>query len=251
MACDKPDITLIVDSVEFPCNKEYLTSVSEYFRGMFDSNMKESQQSTVEIKIQDITSVQMSRLLQCSKEETISYKDLDDLCSLTRTAILLCFDKIIELCQVELLRKVSTNSCFRLMCFADEYVLTDLYKKARSHSLYFFDDIYQLRCFIPLDAHVLSSYLDDDYLHVLQEVHVLDTVLQWTAAADGRLDNLQQLLACVHWAEVTTEEISQLKIAASILKCEVWQAVMEEVGSGPGDTQEDHMLPEVCHFRQN
>lgn len=202
------DVRFCINEHCFTAHRVVLASCSPYLRAMFTCGMKESTQE--EIELRDIEPLAMELLIEFAYtgEIEVTTDNVQDL--LPAAGILQLRDLKIACCEF-LSDHMDVTNCIGIKQFADMHSCPDLVKKANRFIIRKFADVVKTDEFLEVPHHVLCELLQNDHLHVENEMQVFNAFLRW---ADHDLDRrapfAYDLLDCIripllpkeHWEHV-------------------------------------------------
>lgn len=213
------DITLIVGEKKIACHKAKLSESSSYFQAMFNSNMLESKAANVELK--DVQAHLVRKLVQyCySHELDLTDANVGDILS---TASMYQFLPVISECTQYLSSNLRIDNCLTAMFLADTCTVNQLYREAKRHALWYFNEVVQQADFLNMSVDSLRDYLNNDML-ATNEVGVVNAIIRWTTF-DGpsRTKHAASLLSQVRLTSMSQDElveVGQLELVKSNPEC--------------------------------
>ena len=189
------DVRFRIGEHVFSAHRVVLASCSPYLRAMFTCGMKESSQD--EIVIRDIEPQAMELLIEFAYtgEIEVTTENVQDL--LPAAGILQLRDLKIACCEF-LSDHMDVSNCLGIKQFADMHSCPDLVKKANRFIVRKFADVVKTDEFLEVPHTILRELLENDHLHVENEVQVFNAFLRWV---DYNLDNraavAYELLDCI------------------------------------------------------
>lgn len=120
------DVTLIAEGQKFEAHRVVLVSCSDYFRSMFTSGMKESNQK--EIELRGITSKGLDKTLEIIYTSTTSLEG-DDIFDVIAAATHLQVTPVIEFCERNFLSGMNTSNFYDFINTAKLYSMNNALKQ--------------------------------------------------------------------------------------------------------------------------
>ena len=170
------DITLCVDSKEFPCHKIVLASFSPYFNAMFSGELAESRQEKVTINGIDATMLELLVNYAYTSEVLITKVNVQSLLSASNLLEVL---PVRDACCHFMQRNMDETNCLGIHCFAEAHACFNLQEKAKAFTLEFFDDVWPQEEFVGLSQSKLIELISSDELCVDNEEVVFNAVMRW------------------------------------------------------------------------
>lgn len=189
------DVRLRINEYVFSAHRVVLASCSPYLKAMFTCGMRESSQE--EIKLLDIEPQAMELLIEFAYtgEIEVTTDNVQDL--LPAAGILQLKDLKIACCEF-LSDHMEVSNCLGIKQFADMHSCPDLVKKANRFIIRKFTDVVKTEEFVDVSHQVLCELLENDHLHVENELQVFSALLRWIDHnLDGRAPFAYDLLDCI------------------------------------------------------
>ncbi|XP_067678025.1 kelch-like protein 24 [Haliotis asinina] len=169
------DIILQVNGTQIKCQKHLLIEKSDYFQGMFASNMKESSSDVIELKGAKADVIQ---LLVTSLNSPLLITE-ENVYDLTEASVVYQFQEVLESCCEFLGHSLNHSNCLTVTTIADMFSLSELFHKAKTHSLWYFENVAQEQELYDLTESQIIDYLSHNALHCTDERLVFDVLCKW------------------------------------------------------------------------
>ncbi|XP_061191979.1 kelch-like protein 30 [Saccostrea echinata] len=170
------DLRLKVSGVEFRCNKLQMMKNCEFFRGMFQSNMKEAMSDCVQLKEADIET--MSAVINFCMTGRIQLSP-QNIHTVAELACKYQIPKLIEKCSLYLLESLNADNCISTMLFAHNIYLKEAYRKSRFYVLWNIMKLLEKDEFLEMEVSDLKKIISDSQLNVKCEIETLKAVMCW------------------------------------------------------------------------
>ncbi|KAG7483625.1 hypothetical protein MATL_G00040330 [Megalops atlanticus] len=170
------DVVLQVGGSEFPCHRAALSASSPYFRTMFHSPMRESQQRLV--RIQGVSAAAMENVLNFMYEGRVDV-DEGNVESVFTAADLLGVTVLSKACVRFLESRVDHSNCLGIMDFASSYFIHPLAEQCQRLLYQDFVEVYKHEEFLSLSKERIMELLSCEQLQVNREEVLVEAVLKW------------------------------------------------------------------------
>jgi len=180
---DRPtDLKLQLDHGCFYVHRDVLERSCDYFKAMFNSSMIEQTQEV--IQLHDVNYLSFMFLVKAFYTDSLQCeRDLEELFLVAETAHMLQVNQSLHNQCLEYFKDIITSeNCFLIMKFADEFGIQDIYNYARRFCLAYFIDLRYESSFLEMTESQLINYLSDDNLCIDHEAEVLEAVRVWLNA---------------------------------------------------------------------
>lgn len=218
------EVTLIIDDdddEEITCEREILLRASLFFQGLFNSQMLESQADTVSIK--DVSASVFKILVKHAQTGEISLH-FNNVYDVLTAASRFQFPDIILACERYLTDGLDSSNCLSTTHVADICALENLHQRAKSCSLWYFNDVIQTEDFFNLRPQSVQEYLSEYRLNVDSELQIFDALMKWTEFDRvHRLEHSKDLFSVVvtlsHLTEAELQQVASSELVRQNNSC--------------------------------
>ncbi|XP_052416405.1 kelch-like protein 13 [Carassius gibelio] len=235
MGCD---VELEAEGRVFHAHRALLAASSDYFRGMFTSGMKESQQELVSLLLVGATKFEALLHYTYSGALALGWNCVFDL---TCTSLQFQFQTAFSLCLSFLQQEIDAYSCLDVASFAEAYGMAGLLALADDFVLRHFQDVSITPKFKDLSVEKLKKYLRSDSLCVPSELPVFKAVMCWIEASPRkRLKLARELMGTIQFPLMTFKEFKEVKSITSLPRIgakRLYNSLLEEFCSNSSDAQ--------------
>lgn len=177
-----------------------LNEVSDYFKAMFSTELREGGQREISIKKVD-GDILYQLIEYCySGEIAINNANVEEL---SQTATMLQFTGVVQNCTEFYRNKLNASNCLGVRAMADLHNMKQLKEAAHDFVLNHFKEVSKSDDFLLLDKEELSMVLQDDDLLVPHEEDVFIAVMDWVKHdLHGRKQLFESLLDYVQLTRI-------------------------------------------------
>ncbi|XP_030263292.1 kelch repeat and BTB domain-containing protein 3 [Sparus aurata] len=170
------DFTIKVQEHIFPCHRCVLAACSDFFRAMFEVDMKERGDGSVSLDNQCPVAVGSFLDFAYSGETLITEGNVDVLFQL---ASFLQVSVLSRACSDFLIGSMDLYNCLSLFSLAEAYGSATLLQSANEFVVQNFSDLSKTQDFLDMQVNVLEACLRSDALNVPSEEDVVTSLLRW------------------------------------------------------------------------
>ncbi|XP_051569629.1 kelch-like protein 13 [Myxocyprinus asiaticus] len=232
------DIELEAEGRVFHAHRVLLVACCDYFRGMFSSGMRESQQESVSLLL--VRAAEFEALLHCAYSGVLAL-GWSCIFELTCTSLQLQFQFALSLCLIFLQKEMDAYSCLDVASFAEAYGMTNLLALAEDFVSRHFQEVSLTPKFQDLPKEKLKKYLQSDSLCVPSELPVFKAVMSWIEAFPRqRVKLAKELMETIQFPLMTFKEFKEVKSITSWPKTcskNLYESLLEQFCSNSSDVQ--------------
>ncbi|KAL1131335.1 hypothetical protein AAG570_010953 [Ranatra chinensis] len=189
------DVTLIAGRREIKAHRLVLSAGSEYFAAMFNSDLREANQS--EIVLQDVDGDALADLVYYCYTGKVELRE-DTVERLLGTACLLGLCEVIEACCVFLKRQLHPSNAIGIYLFADSQGCTDLRDAALTYTADHFVEVIKNQEFLMLPTQEVAKIFASDELNVPTEEVIFQALMMWVNHdIEERKSEISELLSLI------------------------------------------------------
>jgi kelch-like protein 9/13 len=188
------DYEIRVNGESFSCHKCILIAISDFFRLMLTTNMKESKQDFVELK--GFNTTQGIRLIveyfytgKLEISDPLSFSK--NILSILDAASQLQIPQLLELCSNYLIKNVNISNCVSILKLSERYALL----KAIDHcKLYVCENIIEIfknsfEQFSQLSVEHVKHILQSDLVEIYSELDLFHMIVKWLEQSEDNDNN--------------------------------------------------------------
>ncbi|XP_030636622.1 kelch-like protein 33 [Chanos chanos] len=235
------DVELEAEGRRFHAHRVILAASSDYFRGMFMSGMRESQQQCVTLLMLGAT--ELDALLQCSYTGNLTLA-WDCIFELACTALQFQFHYALSLCLDFLQKEMDTDNCLDVISFAEAYEMGELHELAEDFVLMHFHEVAATPKFQDLSAEKLLDFLQHDGLSVPSELAAFRAAVTWVQADPlERMSQARELMSGVRFPLMTFREFREVRAINLQMECsggdevDLYKSALKQFGFGHSDSE--------------
>ncbi|XP_028656226.1 kelch repeat and BTB domain-containing protein 3 [Erpetoichthys calabaricus] len=171
------DFYIRVKGEMIPCHRCVLAACSDFFRAMFEVNMRERDDGSVTLSNLSPKAVKAFLDFAYTGKTEINEENVEMFFQLSS---FLQVSNLAEACSDFLIRTIDLANCLQLLSISEGYGSTRLYHRALDFVVHHFHTLVKSSDFLEMNVAILEKCLEADELNVLDEETVLKAVLIWT-----------------------------------------------------------------------
>ncbi|XP_065585037.1 kelch-like protein 5 isoform X2 [Artemia franciscana] len=200
------DIVLVAENKRISAHRVILSAASDYFDAMFTSDVREANQTEVEIRQVDPDALQS--LVQYCYTGLVEIQE-DNVEGLLAAACLLQLSPVVDECCIFLIKQLHPSNCLGIKIFADAQSCTELFNVAENFTADHFMEVIKNQEFLALPCSEVIKLLSSDNLNVFNEEAVFQAMVAWIKHdLDGRKQHLCTLLSLIKLPQLTPHFIA-------------------------------------------
>ncbi|TRY79059.1 hypothetical protein DNTS_033308 [Danionella cerebrum] len=216
-----------------------LAASSDYFRAMFTSGMKESQQDSVSLF--SVSTADFGALLQSSYSGSLElgWKSVFEF---TCSSMQFQFQPAILLCLQFLQHEMDVQNCLDVASFAEAFRMANLLEQAEEFILTHFQEISTTSKFTDLSCEKLLQFIQSDALSVPTELSVFRAIVRWVEYdPKERIPQAETLMRAVRFPFMTFREFREVRAVNLCMESdgefeiELYKSALKEFGFGLSD----------------
>ena len=208
------DFEVTVGDKCFRCHKVVLAAVSDYFKAMFSSGMKETVQNKATLN--DILPEVFESTLSMIYDETgemvhdLNKKGTAEMEEYLRAAGMLQIAFLKEICIQHFKEKLNVHNCMEIWKMARTLQIQELQDISWKFILSRFSCLAKVDMLPSLEFDDFKALIKDENLMLGKEEVVCDAILSWVQFEKDREDKIEQLLSCSSLSQVNIEYLVEV-----------------------------------------
>ncbi|KAM4794974.1 kelch repeat and BTB domain-containing protein 3 [Rhinophrynus dorsalis] len=209
------DFNITVKDQHMPCHRCVLAASSDFFRAMFEVNMKERDGGCVTISNLSPNAVAAFLDYAYTGKAEINDENVD---MLFQMSSFLQVPLLSKACSDFLIKTIDISNCLQLLSISESYGSARLFDCALEFTLQHFSLLAQSTDFLEVNIGVLEKCLQADELNVPEEEFVLTSALSWTKhTLDKRERFFPQLLSRVRLHQLSPSTLHDMLLTENQL----------------------------------
>ena len=216
---DRPcDVTLMADNgKKFEAHRDVLAQSSPFFKRLFSTDMKESNEGVVRLEI--LSEAVLKDVLEFIYTDTIDMLAQQDVEALIAAADYLLLSKLKTLAERFLKKKVCVSNCLSYLDLAEKYQCQELADFTKHFANANFAVIGKSEEFLNLSSREVERWISSDEIVVAAEEDVFKIIRRWIKhKKNERKEKLYELFRHVRLIYVSREYLSKKVVKTSLVK---------------------------------
>ncbi|XP_039397385.1 kelch repeat and BTB domain-containing protein 3 isoform X1 [Mauremys reevesii] len=202
------DFNILVKDEIIPCHRCVLAACSDFFRAMFEVNMKERDDGNVTISNLSPKAVKAFLDYAYTGRTEITNDNVEMFFQLSS---FLQVSHLSKACSEFLIESVDLGNCLQLLSISESYGSAHLFDHALEFAQHCFSLLLKSSDFLEMNFEILQKCIEADELYVPEEESVLKAVLQWTKHnIEKRQKHLHHLIKKVRLHQLPEKTLKDL-----------------------------------------
>nr|XP_060627000.1 kelch repeat and BTB domain-containing protein 3 [Anolis sagrei ordinatus]XP_060627001.1 kelch repeat and BTB domain-containing protein 3 [Anolis sagrei ordinatus]XP_060627002.1 kelch repeat and BTB domain-containing protein 3 [Anolis sagrei ordinatus] len=202
------DFKILVKDEVIPCHRCVLAACSDFFRAMFEVNMKERDDGSVTISNLSPKAVKAFLDYAYTGRTEITNDNVEMFFQLSS---FLQVSRLSKACSDFLIKNIDLVNCLQLLSISESYGSTQLFNRTLEYARQHFSLLLQSADFLEMHFEILQKCLEADELNVPDEESVLKAVFWWTKHnLETRLKRLPQLMKKVRLHQLSEKTLQDV-----------------------------------------
>ncbi|KAF7250792.1 Kelch repeat and BTB domain-containing protein 3 [Varanus komodoensis] len=202
------DFKIVVKDEAIPCHRCVLAACSDFFRAMFEVNMKERDDGSVTISNLSPKAVKAFLDYAYTGRTEITNDNVEMFFQLSS---FLQVSLLSKACSDFLIKNIDLVNCLQLLSISESYGSTQLFDHTLKYAQHNFSLLLQSNDFLEMNFEILQKCLETDELNVPDEESVLKAVFWWTKHnLETRKKHLSYLLKKVRLHQLSEKTLQDI-----------------------------------------
>ncbi|KAJ6654777.1 hypothetical protein lerEdw1_006564 [Lerista edwardsae] len=171
------DFKIVVKDEIIPCHRCVLAACSDFFRAMFEVNMKERDDGSVTIS--NLSPKEVKAFLDYAYTGSTEITN-DNVEMFFQLSSFLQVSVLSKACSDFLIKNIDLVNCLQLLSISESYGSPQLFDHTLEYARHHFSLLLRSHDFLDMNFEILQKCLEADELDVPDEESVLKTVFRWT-----------------------------------------------------------------------
>lgn len=203
------DVTIIVDGKHFEVHKLVLAATSPYFKAIFTSNMKESNENTVTLHGSNKEAVEIITNFLYTGQLNIDDSNVQ---CLLAEASLFQMAELQNKCCDYLKQQLDAANCLGIRHIAQRYEFNDLVESATAYTLGWFEEVIKNEEFLGMAVDDLIAIISAEELNVTCEETLYEAVMGWITHqnSEDRVGQLANVMEHVRFSQMESRYLARV-----------------------------------------
>nr|XP_006628173.2 PREDICTED: kelch repeat and BTB domain-containing protein 3 [Lepisosteus oculatus]XP_015196704.1 PREDICTED: kelch repeat and BTB domain-containing protein 3 [Lepisosteus oculatus] len=209
------DFQILVKGETIPCHRCVLAACSDFFRAMFEVNMRERDDGSVTMSNLSPKAIKAFLDFAYTGQTMITEENVDMLFQLSSFLQISILSKA---CSDYLIKTIDLLNCLQLLSLSEGYGSTRLYERTLEFVVQHFHTLTKSADFLEMNVNVFKKCLEADELNVPDEEAVLNAVLLWTKhSLENRQKFFPHLIKLVRLHQLPRGVLEEISKSESLL----------------------------------
>ncbi|XP_034971623.2 kelch repeat and BTB domain-containing protein 3 isoform X1 [Zootoca vivipara] len=202
------DFKILVKDEVIPCHRCVLAACSDFFRAMFEVNMKERDDGSVTISNLSPKAVKAFLDYAYTGRTEITNDNVEMLFQLSS---FLQVSALSKACSDFLIKNIDLVNCLQLLSISESYGSTQLFDHTLEYAQHHFSLLLQSNDFLEMNFEILLKCIEADELNVPDEESVLKAAFWWTKHnLETRQKHLPHLMKKIRLHQLSEEKLQEV-----------------------------------------
>ncbi|KAJ7320138.1 hypothetical protein JRQ81_019649 [Phrynocephalus forsythii] len=202
------DFKILVNDEVIPCHRCVLAACSDFFRAMFEVNMKERDDGSVTIS--NLTPKAVKAFLDYAYTGRTEITN-DNVEMFFQLSSFLQVPLLSKACSDFLIKNTDLVNCLQLLSISESYGSTQLFDHTLKYAQHHFSLLLQSNDFLEMNFEILQKCLEADGLNVPDEETVLEAVFRWIKHnIDARQKHLPELMNNIRLHQLSEKTLQDI-----------------------------------------
>ncbi|CAK8698598.1 unnamed protein product [Clavelina lepadiformis] len=200
------DVHLMVDEKKFSVHRAVLASCSPYFRSMFTSEMKESQQEVIEFHGFSAIGLQAVLDFIYTSSVHLTVQNMQDILAAANHLQIL---SVVEFCCEFLQMEICAQNCVDISKIAKFFNLTEVEKCVRSYILANFTQFVHTDEFLRLSQDYICALLSSNNIRGHSEMELFEAAHRWLTHDSSRNSSVFSVMQHIRFPLISPDDIDE------------------------------------------
>ncbi|XP_076818772.1 kelch-like protein 5 [Clavelina lepadiformis] len=197
------DVVIIAGPKRIPAHRLVLSSVSDYFKAMFNNDVRESHEE--EVTISDVDADALEKIISYMYTGRLEMSE-ENVERVLSTANMLQLHPVVDAGCNFLMKQLHPSNCLGIRAFADLQSCHRLYKEAHVYTMEHFTDVMRNQEFVMLHFNQVCELVGSDDVNVPSEMTLFEALLIWVKHSEAeRKQHMPELLSHIRLTHMSKE----------------------------------------------